>query len=124
MEWYIRRKFEWYNSELWLDDIPPDCQVLICLAGKDFIVNPTKIREEVESYSAVDTNFAKRTKFLSVSQAKISLSIQPRFEKKWRVILQLIQTLQSEPSSYLSRRQRFHCQSNQDSRRSGELFCS
>merc|ERR1712157_645695 len=37
MEWYIRRKFEWYNSELWLDDIPPDCQVLICLAGKDFI---------------------------------------------------------------------------------------
>jgi len=64
MEWYIRRKFEWYNSELWLDDIPQDCRVIIGVAGQDIILNSSKIREEVESYSTLDKRFAERTKLL------------------------------------------------------------
>lgn len=47
IEHYLRRNFAWYNSELWLDDIPPHVKVLVCLADQDEIVNCKKIEREI-----------------------------------------------------------------------------
>lgn len=50
IEHYLRRHFAWYNSELWLDDIPSETKVTICIAGGDEILNAAKIKREVEIY--------------------------------------------------------------------------
>ena len=49
VEHYLRRNFAWYNSELWLDDIPTDVNVLVCLAKNDEITNVKKIERELLS---------------------------------------------------------------------------
>ena len=47
-EYYLRRHFAWYNSELWLDThIDKErCHLLICLAEQDEIINAPKVRRE------------------------------------------------------------------------------
>ncbi len=47
VEFYLRRNFAWYNSELWLEDIPLDVKVLVCLAKNDEITNAKKIEREL-----------------------------------------------------------------------------
>lgn len=47
IEYYLRRNFAWYNSELWLADIPSECNVLVCLSEHDEIVNSPKVEREV-----------------------------------------------------------------------------
>eukprot|EP00970_Alexandrium_tamarense_P014754 scaffold4343_cov195-Alexandrium_tamarense.AAC.12 len=47
IEHYLRRNFAWYNSELWLADIPHDVKVLVCLAEHDEIVNSLKVEREI-----------------------------------------------------------------------------
>lgn len=47
VEYYLRRNFAWYNSELWLEDIPLDVKVLVCLAKNDEIANAKKIEREL-----------------------------------------------------------------------------
>jgi dienelactone hydrolase len=44
----LRRDFAWYNSELWLEDIPPHCKVVVCLADKDEVLNAEKIKREIK----------------------------------------------------------------------------
>jgi pimeloyl-ACP methyl ester carboxylesterase len=46
-QYYLRRHFSWYNSELWLDDIPPGVQIVVCLAENDEIINASKVKQEV-----------------------------------------------------------------------------
>lgn len=50
IEHYLRRQFFWYNSELWMDDIPSDCKVIVCLSDNDEILNAKKVKREVEFY--------------------------------------------------------------------------
>jgi pimeloyl-ACP methyl ester carboxylesterase len=50
-EYYLRRHFAWYNSELWLEDV--DCPMLIGLSEKDEIINSKKVKQEVERHGAV-----------------------------------------------------------------------
>ena len=45
---YLRRHFAWYNSELWLEDLPDDAQVLICLAECDEIISTLTVRQEID----------------------------------------------------------------------------
>ena len=52
IEFYLRRSFSWYNSELWLEDIPPDVKVVVCVAEHDEIVNATKIEREIDLHNA------------------------------------------------------------------------
>lgn len=47
IEYYLRNKFAWFNSELWLEDIPPHINVLILLSGQDCIVPTAKVKREV-----------------------------------------------------------------------------
>lgn len=46
--YYLRRHFAWYNSELWLDDIPQHTKTIVALSQDDAIVNAEKVREYVE----------------------------------------------------------------------------
>ena len=52
IEHYLRRNFAWYNSELWLHDIPEDVKVVVALAECDEIVNATKIEKELDWYNS------------------------------------------------------------------------
>ena len=45
---YIRRYFAWYNSELWLDGLPSETKVLVCLSSNDAIVNTGKVTDELK----------------------------------------------------------------------------
>jgi hypothetical protein len=47
-EHYLRRHFTWYNSELWLEDIPSQCHTWIGLAGGDEIINAPKVKDEID----------------------------------------------------------------------------
>lgn len=51
IEHYLRRNFAWYNSELWLEDIPPNVKVVVALAEHDEIINTPKIVRELSSPS-------------------------------------------------------------------------
>ena len=51
-EYYLRRHFSWYNSELWLESITENCELLVCLAEKDEIINAGKVKREVERHSS------------------------------------------------------------------------
>lgn len=48
IEDYLRRKFAWFNSELWLEDIP--CDAHIFLAEDDVILNACKIQREIDRH--------------------------------------------------------------------------
>ena len=52
IENFLRRQFSWYNSELWLEDIPSHCKVVVCLADKDEILNANKIKREIDIHLA------------------------------------------------------------------------
>ncbi|KAL3797653.1 hypothetical protein HJC23_013485 [Cyclotella cryptica] len=51
IEHYLRRNFAWYNSELWLADIPHDVNVLVCLSEHDEIVNSPKVEREIDEHN-------------------------------------------------------------------------
>ena len=50
-EYYLRRHFSWYNSELWLEDIPDDVQVLVCISEHDEIISAPKVKKEIEIHN-------------------------------------------------------------------------
>ena len=57
IEHYLRRNFSWYNSELWLDHhVPKGVKVLLCISGKDEILNPRKVHEEAIRYQETSPN--------------------------------------------------------------------
>ena len=48
---YIRRHFPYYNSDLWFEDLPTeDCDVLVCLAECDDVIDAPKVRRESERH--------------------------------------------------------------------------
>ena len=50
-EWYLRRHFFFYNSELWLDDIPARIQPIVALSEKDEVVNAYDVKDHVAMFS-------------------------------------------------------------------------
>lgn len=59
IENFLRRSFAWYNSELWLEDIPCHCKVVICLAAKDDLLSANKIKREIDIHVAENGNERK-----------------------------------------------------------------
>uniref|UniRef100_A0A7R9ZJM0 AB hydrolase-1 domain-containing protein n=1 Tax=Craspedostauros australis TaxID=1486917 RepID=A0A7R9ZJM0_9STRA len=53
-EHYLRRHFAWYNSELWLEDLPSSgyCKVLVCLSEYDEVLPFEKVRRELDRVSS------------------------------------------------------------------------
>lgn len=51
IEHYLRRKFSWYNSEMWLDELDTEnSRVLLCLSKGDEIVPAPKVRAFAQAY--------------------------------------------------------------------------
>lgn len=51
IEHYLRRHFAWYNSELWMEDIPDHVQTYVMISGNDAIIHASKVRQEVHRHS-------------------------------------------------------------------------
>lgn len=59
IEHYLRRHVAWYNSEMWLEDVPDDIDVTVCLSEDDDVVNSPAVRKEIElQNSHVNNTFA------------------------------------------------------------------
>lgn len=58
---YVRRHFSWYRSELWLDDLPENVDVYVGLAERDQIVNGPKVLREIQIFGAENPSFARQT---------------------------------------------------------------
>lgn len=58
-EYYLRRHFAWYNSELWLEDVPEQVKVLIALSEHDEIVNSPKVKEQLDLFTRRHPRVAK-----------------------------------------------------------------
>eukprot|EP00978_Attheya_sp_CCMP212_P005541 scaffold12435_cov51-Attheya_sp.AAC.2 len=50
IEYYLRRHFAWYNSELWLEDVASHTHVVVCLALGDEIIDGHKVKRHVEQH--------------------------------------------------------------------------
>ncbi len=57
---YLRRHFAWYNSELWLEDLPEQAKVLVCLSEWDPIVPVEKVRQQLLRKPEVEFLFWER----------------------------------------------------------------
>lgn len=70
LNYYVRRHFAWYNSELWLgDDIMDHMHLIIGLAGNDTVVNASKVSTEVQVQMScpertASKNFWEQTRML------------------------------------------------------------
>jgi pimeloyl-ACP methyl ester carboxylesterase len=51
-EFYLRRHFAWYNSELWLQDLQRHHRVLVCLSEQDKILSAKKVKQELERHAS------------------------------------------------------------------------
>jgi hypothetical protein len=58
---YIRRHFSWYRSELWLDDVPDNVDFFVGLAERDQIINGPKVKREVEIFGSENLSFQRQT---------------------------------------------------------------
>lgn len=50
-EYYLRRNFSWYNSELWLEDVGKHTEVLVCLSERDTVLHAPNVKREVEAHA-------------------------------------------------------------------------
>lgn len=52
-EYYLRRHFSWYNSELWLEDLArtSKTKILLALSGQDEIVPSSKVLHHIHKRS-------------------------------------------------------------------------
>jgi pimeloyl-ACP methyl ester carboxylesterase len=51
---YLRRHFAWYNSELFLEDLPKEAKVLVCLSERDQIVPVRKVMQQIRQRPEID----------------------------------------------------------------------
>lgn len=48
---YIRRHFPYYNSDLWIEDLPSEnMQMLVCISENDDVIDARKVRQECERH--------------------------------------------------------------------------
>ncbi len=59
-EYYLRRHFAWYNSEMWLEDLKEHHKLVVCLSAEDTIINAKKVWQELERHASV-TEYKKPT---------------------------------------------------------------
>jgi len=51
IEHYMRRHLAWYNSELWIEDIPDHIHVHIFLSENDVFINAAEVKEELNRHN-------------------------------------------------------------------------
>jgi len=53
IEHYLRRHFAWYNSELWIEDIPDHIQTSVFISEKDEIIDADKVKKEMNRFPRI-----------------------------------------------------------------------
>jgi pimeloyl-ACP methyl ester carboxylesterase len=56
IEWYLRRNFAWYNSELWIEDIPTCTEISVFVSELDEIIDSKKVMNETRKFPNVKLN--------------------------------------------------------------------
>jgi len=79
IEHFLRRQFAWYNGELFLEDIPDHCQVIVCLSDRDEILNAQKIKAHIDIHNGNTPSVPRCMKYLKESTSPNS---SPRVVKK------------------------------------------
>jgi hypothetical protein len=82
-QYFLRRHFFFYNSELWLDDIPDDVHTLVALSENDAIVNAPRAKEYVDCFGKNNSASLKQIYWHGVGHGKCVSSPQ-----RWREIKQ------------------------------------
>ena len=59
IEYYLRRHFAWYNSELWIEDIPKSINMSVYVSEKDEIIDAEKVVREVTRFPHVKLKLLK-----------------------------------------------------------------
>lgn len=59
IEWYLRRNFAWYNSELWIEDIRKGTEISVFVSELDEIIDPEKVMNETSKFPNVKLNLLK-----------------------------------------------------------------
>ena len=85
-EYYLRRHFSWYNSELWLDDIPPNVRVLVGLAEKDELVDAPRVQRHVELFGSASSSSRQQQQQQLLYWNKVGHACCVTSPKKWRQI--------------------------------------
>jgi pimeloyl-ACP methyl ester carboxylesterase len=99
-QYHCRRHMHWYNTELWLEDIPPEVPVTIVLAGKDEIVNADRIRSHILQFHEENPDRPGALKLLYWNRARhCSCLTVPRM---WRQMSQAFLEHEASSSSIAS----------------------
>lgn len=59
IEYYLRRYLAWYNSELWLEDVPKSIGVSVYVSENDEIIDAEKVRKEINRFPNVKLKYWK-----------------------------------------------------------------
>lgn len=68
-EHFLRRQFAWYNGELFLQDIPDHCKVIVCLADADEICNAQKVKAHIDIHNGETPSVPRCMKYLKESSS-------------------------------------------------------
>lgn len=99
---YLRRHFAWYNSELWLDDLPKQAKVLVCLSEEDPIVPVQKVQQQILRKPEVDFLLWEDAGHAHcITQPKTWRQIQMVMRRQEQLIVQ-----ESQPSSEVVKKER------------------
>lgn len=94
--YYLRKHFAWYNSELWLEDIPDSVQTLIALSGKDEIVNAQKVNDYLDWFRINHPSSRSKIRVLFWENAGHAACVSSR--AKWEEIRTALR--QNEGAAY------------------------
>jgi hypothetical protein len=78
IEHFLRRQFAWYNGELFLEDIPDHCKIIVCLSDRDEILNAQKVKAHIDIYNGNSPKLPKCMKHLKEKESKSPDSVMAR----------------------------------------------
>jgi hypothetical protein len=87
-QYYCRRIFAWYNTELWLEDIPEDIPISIVMGGKDEIVDGPSIRSHILKFHQENPDRPGNLKLIYGKNARHNACLM--IPHKWRVMSKLL----------------------------------
>jgi pimeloyl-ACP methyl ester carboxylesterase len=106
-QYYCRRHFAWYNTELWLEDIPEEIPLSIVMGGLDEIVDAPSIRSHILMFHQENPDRAGNLKLVYGKNARHNACLM--IPHKWRimskVLLEQEELMARSPTTAMSSKQ-------------------
>jgi hypothetical protein len=87
-QYYCRRHFAWYNTELWLEDIPEDIPISIVMGGLDEIVDAPSIRSHILMFHQENPDRPGNLKLVYGKNARHNACLM--IPHKWRLMSKVL----------------------------------